>query len=521
MCNRVAVNALNKAGIPCLLYLDDRIIFMSSDGKFDGKQTLKGAYMMAAILVALGGFLSLDKCEWTPTQIIEFLGMNIDSRDLSVAVPEAKYNKCMAEIELFYTSRPFNMKNLEKIRGKLNSWRIVAPNLGLFLRECDRAIAECYRTGNFNWAEEQMTQFNIFEELSVWADLKLVALKRIWTKEAPILVDIDLYSDASGFAAGGLLTKPNEKTAIFGEAYFQFNELEADVPIHVKEILAVLLTLEHHGSELHNKTVQAWCDNQGIVDCFRNGGGSDLRVSRILKQIVEYCHVRNILLKVDWKCSKEQLADGVSRSLNFGECKLRPELAVLVERVFGPELDLFAASTNKLKHVPTYCSKAVADEDSKGNAFNVVVNKDTRTYSFPPDRIQNMAIDNAVDRFDKLVMVINTAVVEKAVMVKLASKFDYRVKIGHKQRPAVLRPAKNKAVFDGEKTYFTGNLTVAASFLYIKGYPASFVRRYIRFYEEALYWEKLCPWLQGQLARGRARNKKTGGQWMRLEQLNE
>lgn len=86
---------------------------------------MKGTYMLAVLLVAFGGFISLGKSQWTPVKELDFLGLLINSDELSVSVPLEKYNKCMQEIDHFHQNRPYDMKNLERIRGRLNSCKTV------------------------------------------------------------------------------------------------------------------------------------------------------------------------------------------------------------------------------------------------------------------------------------------------------------------------------------------------------------------------------------------------------------
>ena len=174
----------------------------------------------------------------------------------------------------------------------------------LFLREQNRIIAEAYKTGVFTWTESMLSRFNVFEELLVWKDLQLVSLKRLWSKRPPadLAVDVELYTDASSFAAGALLWDPASDKQIFQHCdYFTFDEDSAAQPIHIKEIKALLWGLLVNRIKLANRTVTAWCDNKSVVMAFSHHGGRDLRLSRLMKQIVEFCHQHNITLKVDWK----------------------------------------------------------------------------------------------------------------------------------------------------------------------------------------------------------------------------
>ena len=49
----------------------------------------------------------------------------------------------------------FDIHELEKIRGKLNSWLIVIPMLRLFIREQNAIIQKAYETNNFYQGEHE------------------------------------------------------------------------------------------------------------------------------------------------------------------------------------------------------------------------------------------------------------------------------------------------------------------------------------------------------------------------------
>ena len=51
----------------------------------------------------------------------------------------------------------------------------------------------------------------------------------------------------------------------------------------------------------------------------------------------------------------------------------------------------------------------------------------------------------------------------------MSESFEFRILVGTSRRPAVLRPARNEAQFDGIKSRFTGYTNVKRTYLYFKG----------------------------------------------------
>ena len=469
--NRIAVSAVNAKGGNCYLYLDDRFLHAFYEGGFQEGETLKSAYLLALLMTAFGGFCSLAKSEWAPKQFMEFLGLNIDSRDLSLSVPEDKYYRCLELMQKFYDQRPFDIKLLEKIRGKLTSWLLVCPNMRLFLREQNKVIAECYKTGVFTLTEEMMAKYRVFEELAIWKDLRLVKLKRFWSKEPPvdIKVDINIYSDASNFAAGGSYWSADQKDRLFeDDEYFVFEKEWAKAPIHVKEILALLWTLQAKADKLQNRTVTAWCDNKAVCLCFSHHGGHDLTLSRIMKQMVELCHFHNITLRVEWICTEEQRADEPSRQIRLSESKLRPEWRKILCQYFDPNIDLFASGTNKIRPGIRYGSR-LEDPNSVGNGLHYDVKPSDRVFIFCPKPIEKLVLHNVVPKCSSVMMVIQLDSNETPEVNLLKELFDGFITLGNGNKKAILRPAKHLANIDGQESYFTCDLNVKRTRLYFKG----------------------------------------------------
>lgn len=188
---------------------------------------------------------------------------------------------------------------------------------------------------------------------------------------------------------------------------------------------------------------------------------------------------------MDWRSTKLQLADKISRTMSWADSIMRPELAHLINTTFGIEIDAFASLTNAIND-GRFCSRQLANGANLGNAFDYTFNDTDRVYLYPPAPILPLVLANVLPQLKTCVLVMNASTFETANFVAMDDLFDYRIKLGTSKRPAILRPARNQAIFDGETQYFTGNLEIASSWLFVRGYPRSFGQRLIRGFQQAL-----------------------------------
>ena len=100
--NMIAVNYGRFFGIEWQCYLDDRLMLDYEDtviykyGALHPQNAIRGLML----IIAGGGFISLDKSELVPTTKIQFLGMDLDSREGTIAVPLAKWEKLVNTLRI-------------------------------------------------------------------------------------------------------------------------------------------------------------------------------------------------------------------------------------------------------------------------------------------------------------------------------------------------------------------------------------------------------------------------------------
>ena len=146
--NSVGVNFLRKQGIKITLYLDDRLLIITPESEEQRQKILseeiiaKEVWLVAATLVALGGFVNLEKSEFKPTQRIEFLGFELDTAKETVEIPKGRWQQLKKRMEEAEKGERVELKLLERIRGTQASMVEVFPNMRMLIRQLTILITQ-------------------------------------------------------------------------------------------------------------------------------------------------------------------------------------------------------------------------------------------------------------------------------------------------------------------------------------------------------------------------------------------
>ena len=93
----------------------------------DNKETLingvpRNSFVTAALVIAKGGFISLEKSDFDPKHAQEFLGLHLDTKNCIISVPQAKWNRFKTMLQKFLEANACTFKELEQLRGKCVSF---------------------------------------------------------------------------------------------------------------------------------------------------------------------------------------------------------------------------------------------------------------------------------------------------------------------------------------------------------------------------------------------------------------
>ena len=306
---------------------------------------------MTCLLVnSLGIFLSATKSHWTPSTRVQFLGFIVDSLEGTVEIMLEKYISTKQQIlDLIAESVEtgwWDMKLMEKIRGKLVSWMLIFPDMRLYIRELNVAIERAYRQNDFYLPTTELDDLEIAPELMVWTRLENYELKRAWYEDRHLVTYLrseTISTDASGYA-GGLAFGPSHHLQY---RTFQWDLSEYHYAIHYKELLIIEKALLSLGKRLRNTRLKILCDNTIVCSAWANDGIKDHKFSRIVRRIRRYCRQLNLFLNIEWVPTNVQAADAPSRATHTHDSRLRTHIRVVLNTVFQPTVDLTSSYENR------------------------------------------------------------------------------------------------------------------------------------------------------------------------------
>ena len=501
--NRIAVTALRKLDINIFLYLDDRLVVSQLGRDLNPGETSVENYLLFCLLIAFGGYISMKKSHFIPSKSVTFLGLNYDTAKQSVSVPLEKYQKTCLQIEEFIRGRYINgelyydMKLLEKIRGKLVSWFVVVLNYSYYIKEANEAlrlwelengrdiVGKYVRSNSFLTPAQIPNLDELISELNEWTLLNRLRLQRTWQPGGHhnlIRSKFDLHTDASGGGLGSCLIQRLNGQELETRCFAVPLDL-VDEPIHCKEAAILLLALSSYGNALDDSYLTIWCDNQSVVESWKKNGGRNLSISRHLRALIEHCEDHRIRLNIEWISTKDQLADAPSRNYSLANCRLRPGLARLLVLNLRVDMDLFADPTNRLESCQFY-SRYPFPESYGQDALTVrylspELRRGFTFYAYPPEKLARPFITQVLPLLERAVYLHHQKVSEVDIESLLKQHCDYRMLIGTKNQPACLSPSGNRRTDSGIAYYrlYRQELT----YLYFRGFPRS---QLIRFQED-------------------------------------
>ena len=142
----MVVASLRKKGIRLVIYLDDLLFF--SKTRKGGLSDLSTAI---SLLKSLGFVINWKKSVATPTQIIEYLGIVVNSMEMSFALPEKRIILVQDMCKKALVADTVSLRTIASILGNFN-WAIpTIPFAQSHYRSMQRFyIGECRKAqGNF------------------------------------------------------------------------------------------------------------------------------------------------------------------------------------------------------------------------------------------------------------------------------------------------------------------------------------------------------------------------------------
>ncbi|KAK3748550.1 hypothetical protein QZH41_010223, partial [Actinostola sp. cb2023] len=349
----VATHFFRSIGIPSSLYIDDRHIGelqLGTPGTIPLSATPRdrtkltnaqdAVYVVAYTLSHLGYTLGLPKCVLTPQKQIKFLGFISDTEQEAFYLPINKQKDFLALVASILAKRHVSVHTLQRLAGKCSSFNLAIQDARLYTNEMNMAIGKALKTSKPAHLSPALRL-----EIEHWASPEVVSKVGKWRHEKHS--QFVIFSDASSFAWGALSP---EHSLIPVSDYWS-----PDMSLHniaVKETKALTNAILTFRESLVNARVDAFVDNQCLVQAWRTQAARAGPFSDALKELYSTVADQNIHLAVSYISSGENPADEPSRKLSPADCKLAPHLWSLLQehpRFGGPSgrsIDLNALDSN-------------------------------------------------------------------------------------------------------------------------------------------------------------------------------
>lgn len=343
MIMRAALSSLRRR-IRLVVYLDD-ILVMSETAE----SAVADTQAVIDRLTELGFFIS-SKSILSPSTQVEFLGMVLNSANMTVSLPSRKAISIAKEARYLLRNPTTTKRKAASFIGKLTATALAVPMERFFVRPLSR------RLHNRDWnALVSLDTPAARSCLRFWTECRSLPPAPLHRRPPPAR----LTTDASPWAWGAVL----RSTTTGG----WWSRAEATASQNQRELRAVLMALRSF-------TANSWhilTDNTTAVSYINRMGGRVPQLDAIARQIWSLALRQNKTLSASWIPGAANPADAPSRPKpdRTDYALSRAAFARISKIFFRPSIDLFASRlTAKTK---TYVSRTPQPGSVATDAFSI------------------------------------------------------------------------------------------------------------------------------------------------------
>lgn len=366
---RPLVRFCRSLGISMIAYLDDFLWSAEKGG------VLALVDFVRALLSRLGFSVSEKKSEWTPSQILQFLGLLVNTEAHIFEVPPERVAKILAALAKlrseFARKQKVEARALARICGHLLSVRLAVTPARIFSRALYAALNEAEA-----WNSKLELSQEAVQELDFWIDsLHKFNGRRMIRAPSTLYLFTDASEDGWGAHVG--------PTSAFGRF------LPEDCAPHTssthRELLALLSALRSPviRSHVRGSHVSFVLDSLASVYNVNKGGGPVPALCALVKLIWHECLELEVDATAEWVSrDKNEKADKLSRFVDMADYSLDPALFAVLDKRWGPHtVDRFASFYNF--KCPRFNSRHFDPKAEACDAFTQVWSGENN-FAFPP-----------------------------------------------------------------------------------------------------------------------------------------
>lgn len=268
-----------RRGYQLVVYIDDFVGVATTR-----EQCREAMCCLIALLRKLGLLINWQKVV-DPTQCITYLGVEVDSVNMCLRLPEEKIDSIREKLELACSRRRLTKRQIQSLVGVLNFAAALVHGGRVFLRRLINASTALKKKSDRAQLRGELLQDILWWKryMSVFNGKSLILHKRPITS---------IITDASSEGAGG-----------YCEGDWWYLNWQVDWPqaqklhINCKETLAVVLSIYRWAPFLANRLVYITSDNTTTVSAINKGSSKSKTVMRALRSLFWISALFNFKLK--------------------------------------------------------------------------------------------------------------------------------------------------------------------------------------------------------------------------------
>jgi hypothetical protein len=326
------------------------------------------------LLQILGFVINSEKSVETPSQLMEFLGMLVDSILMRFRLPEKKVESIGTRSAKLGKRSRVALRELASLLGSFTWAATAVPFAQAHYREVQALYIEGARANEGNLQGKIVLSRSAKEELEWWAKNLATGEGQSMFESEPIM---SICADASlsgwGAECNGLRTS------------MTWSQDEAERHINELELLGAYNALRSFAAFERNCTVELRLDNTTAVAYINKKGGTHSEsLTRLAVQVARWCEERNVTLRAQYLPGiLNVIADRESRRrIDWSDWQLDPRTFQALLRVWKVSIDLFANPWNT--QLPRFVSWNPQPGAWAWNAFSLSWAELKGAYAFPP-----------------------------------------------------------------------------------------------------------------------------------------
>ena len=292
------VYIMGKFGVHNIVkVLDDFLILETSE--IDCNTSLKKFKMIMGLL---GIPLVEEKTSRSATQDITFLGVRLNSKEMTAELPQDKLESYSTDVQNFLVKPIATLRGLQQIIGKLQFATSVIPIGKPFLRRLIDLTKGLKKNSSIKMTTSARTDLQMWAVFLQHYNGKSVIIKNPKVDNQKI----HLLSDASDLGFAGT----------YGGHWIQghWDDTWRQLNIAVRELYPILVLAKLFGHLWENHTIIFHCDNQAIVAVINKQTAKNKNIMILLRPLILQLMLHNVKFEsVYIKSSDNILADSISR----------------------------------------------------------------------------------------------------------------------------------------------------------------------------------------------------------------